>query len=194
MKRAAVIFVMLFAATIAFAPARADFDGNVNFLLGAKSLNSSDWSPNDNQVAFGAVMSFGEKDWPVHIAGDVLFSFDETTSGGVETTGVTFEFDPGIRWLILKKGTVFPYIGGGVGIIGAAAKVEETFVSVDAADATLGFWTDAGVFFRLGSNFNVGLDLRYSTAEVDLDFGAGVVAQDVNAGGFTVGVLMGFGW
>jgi outer membrane protein W len=166
----------------------------VNFFLGAKSLDSSDWNPNDNQAEFGAVMSFGAKDWPVQIAGDFLVSADQTTSGSTKTTGATFEFDPGIRWLILKKGKVFPYIGGGVGIIGAAVKVEDTFLSVDAADASLGFWTDAGVFFRLGSNFNVGLDLRYSTADVDLDFGAGVVAQDVSAGGFSFGFLMGFGW
>jgi outer membrane protein W len=139
-------------------------------------------------------MSFGQKDWPVQIAGDVLISVDETTEGVVKTTGATFEFDPGVRWLILKKGTVFPYIGGGIGIIGGAVEVENNFVSVDAADASLGFWTDAGVFFRLGSNFNIGLDLRYSTADIDLDFGGGLVANDVNAGGFSFGLLMGFGW
>jgi hypothetical protein len=194
MRIATIAAALLAVAAFACPPVSADFEGNVNFFLGAKSLNSSDWSPNDNQVAFGAVMSFGAKDWPVQIAGDVLVSADQTTRGGVKTTGSTFEFDPGIRWLILKKGTVFPYIGGGVGIIGAAVKVENNFVSIDAADATLGFWTDAGVFFRLGSNFNVGLDLRYSSANVDLDFGAGVVQQDVSAGGFSFGFLMGFGW
>jgi outer membrane protein W len=192
MRIAALSAAVLAVAAIACTSARADFDGNVNFFLGAKSLNSNDWSPNDNQVAFGAVMSFGMKDWPVQIAGDVLVSVDETTNGTVKTTGATFEFDPGIRWLILKKGTVVPYIGGGVGIIGGAAKVENNFVSVDAADASLGVWTDAGVFFRLGSNFNIGLDLRYSTADIDLDFGGGVVAQNVNAGGFSFGMLMGF--
>jgi hypothetical protein len=194
MRIAAVAVAFLAAAAFTSSPASADFDGNVNFFLGAKSLDSSEWSPNDNQVAFGAVMSFGQKDWPVQIAGDVLVSGDETTSGGVKTTSATFEFDPGIRWLILKKGTVFPYIGGGVGIIGAAVKVENNFLSVDAADASLGLWTDAGVFFRLGSNFNIGLDLRYSTADVDLDYGNGVVAQNVSAGGFSFGLLMGFGW
>jgi outer membrane protein W len=187
---AAVLAVAAFACT----SARADFDGNVNFFLGAKSLDSNEWNPNDSQVEFGAVMSFGQKDWPVQIAGDVLISVDETTEGVVKTTGATFEFDPGVRWLILKKGTVFPYIGGGIGIIGGAVEVENNFVSVDAADASLGFWTDAGVFFRLGSNFNIGLDLRYSTADIDLDFGGGLVANDVNAGGFSFGLLMGFGW
>jgi len=89
---------------------------------------------------------------------------------------------------------VFPYLGGGVGIIGAATKVDDGFVNIDAVDAAFGFWADAGLFFRLGSRFNIGLDLRYSTADVDLDFGSGFVARDVNAGGFGYGLLLGFGW
>lgn len=122
MRIAVVSAAVLAVTAIASPSASADFEGNVNFFLGAKSLNSNDWSPNDSQVAFGAVMSFGMKDWPVQIAGDVLVSVDETTAGSVKTTGATFEFDPGIRWLILKKGTVVPYIGGGVGIIGGEGR------------------------------------------------------------------------
>jgi len=198
MKLTAVTVGILAATALSFSPARADADGHVNFLLGQKSLSSGDWKPLESQIEFGAVMSFGQDDWPVHIAVDVLTSADEETVyepsvGDITFTGSTFEIDTGVR-KIWKAGKVRPYLGGGVGIIGAALKGDGGFVSADAADAGFGLWADTGVFFRLGSHFNIGLDLRYSSADVDLDFGSGVVAQDVNAGGFGYGLLLGFGW
>ena len=198
MKLTVVALGVLAAAALTFSPARADADGHVNFFLGQKSLSSDDWKPLEKQIEFGAVMSFGQDDWPVHIAVDVLTSVDQETgydpaAGDVTLTASTFELDAGVR-KIWKAGKVFPYLGGGVGLIGASTKVDNGFVNVDAVDAAFGFWADAGVFFRLGSHFNIGLDLRYSTADVDLDFGYGYVARDVNAGGFGYGLLLGFGW
>ena len=199
MRIAALTASLLAVAAFTCSPVRADFDGNVNFFLGEKNLDSGDWKPLENQFEFGAVMSFGAKDWPVQIAADVLISVDETTVydgflGDVTFTGTTFEFDAGFRWLIYKKGKVFPYIGAGVGIIGAAVQLDDGFDTVDANDASLGFWADGGVFFQLGGHFNIGVDLRYSDASVDLDYGSAIVAQDVNAGGFSYGLLLGFGW
>jgi len=198
MKLTVVTVGLLAVAALTFSPAQADADGHVNFFLGQKSLSSDDWKPLENQIEFGAVMSFGQDDWPVHIAVDVLTSVDQETvydpfTGDVTLTGSTFEIDAGVR-KIWKAGKVRPYLGGGVGIIGAALKGDDGFVSVDAADAGFGLWADTGVFFRLGSHFNIGLDLRYSSADVDLDFGSGFTAQDVNAGGFSYGLLLGFGW
>ena len=198
MKTAAVTGVLLVAAAFGFSPARADADGHVNFFIGQKSLDGDDWRPIEDQPEFGAVMSFGQDGWPVHIAVDVLLSGDEETVfdplfGNVKLTGSTFEVDAGVR-KIWKKGRVLPYVGAGVGIIGAALEVDNGFASVDGNDAGIGFWAGGGVFWRLGSRFNIGLDARYSSADVDLDFGSGVVARDVSAGGLQYGILLGFGW
>ena len=192
MKLTAVIVATLTAAAFTFSPARAGADGHVNFFLGQKSLNSGDWKPLESQIEFGAVMSFGQDDWPAHIAADVLTSVDQEILN-VTITASTFELDAGVR-KIWKAGKARPYLGGGIGIIGAALQGDVNYVSVDASDASIGLWADTGVFFRLGSHFNIGLDLRYSSADVDLDFGYGAVAQDVNAGGFSYGLLLGFGW
>jgi len=199
MKRVAVCVAVLAVVLFAFTPARADSAGNVNFFLGQKSLdlsnqNVSDLDQVEDQLAFGAIMSFGADDWPVQIAADVLVTADETTIAGDTITSTTFEFDAGVRWLIYKKGKIFLYVGAGVGVIGAAAEIESGPFTADDGDASLGFWADAGVFFRLGKAFNIGVDLRYSDASVDLEFAPGVVAQDLNAGGFSYGLLIGFGW
>jgi hypothetical protein len=198
MKLSAVAVVILAAASLTVPPALADADGHVNFFLGQKSLDSDDWAPIDDQFEFGAVMSFGQESWPVHIAVDVLGSvgqedvYDDLL-GSVTLTGSTFEVDTGVR-KIWKKGKTLPYIGAGVSVIGAALELDNGFSSVDANGGGFGFWAGGGVFWRLGTRFNIGLDLRYSAAEVDLDFGSGVVAHDVSAGGLQLGLLLGFGW
>ena len=198
MKIAVVTLAVLAAAALTVSPASANADGHVNFFLGQKSLDDF-WSPSlDKQLEFGAVMSFGQDDWPVHIAVDVLASAKETTVsdpsiGSVTATGSTFEVDAGVR-KIWKQGRVLPYIGGGVGVMGAALMGVNGFVSEDVADAGFALWADTGVFFRLGSHFNLGLDVRYSNANVDLDLGSGIVARGVNAGGLHCGLLLGFGW
>jgi len=200
MKKVMLMVGVIAAAVIASPQATASFDGNVNFFLGQKSLDSDDWQPIEDQLEFGAVMSFGADDWPVRIAADVLTSVEEKDvngfGGNVTLTGVTFEVDGGVRkiWKSGKNKNVLPYLGGGIGVIGGALELDNGFTKIDADDATLGFWADTGVFFRLGSNFNIGVDVRYSTAKVDFDFGAGNIARDINVGGLHYGMLLGFGW
>jgi Outer membrane protein beta-barrel domain len=194
-----ITLAAVFVTTLSVvAPAHADATGNVNFFLGQKSLSSSDWEPVEKQGEFGAVMSFGEKSWPISIAVDVLLSAAEEDAfdpflGSYTITGTTYEVDFGVR-KVWGKAATRPYIGGGLAVIGAGAELDNGLASVDADDSAVGFWADAGIFWRLGSHFNLGLDLRYSDADVDLDFGAGLVAQDIGAGGFSYGLLLGFGW
>jgi len=183
---------------LSIAPAHADATGNVNFFLGQKKLSSSDWEPVDTQGEFGAIMSFGQKEWPIDIAVDVLVSSAKEDAydsliGSYTITGTTYEIDFGVRKVWGKKATR-PYVAAGLGFIGAGAELDAGYTSIDANDSAFGYWVDAGIFWRLGSHFNIGLDLRYSGADVDLDFGSGAVAQNINAGGFSYGLLLGFGW
>jgi hypothetical protein len=198
MKFSAVTIVVLAATAFTFSPVLADGDGHVNFFIGQKSLDGDDWEPLDDQLEFGAVMSFGQDDWPVHIAVDVLASADEETvpygpGTSITLTGSTFEIAAGVR-KIWGKGRVHPYLGAGVAVIGAAFKGDNGFTSSSAKDTSFGYWAGGGVFWRLGKHFNLGFDARYSSAEMDFDFGFGSIAQDVSVGGLHYGVLLGFGW
>jgi hypothetical protein len=195
-------FVRLAPIVMAFAlltpTAFADADGHVNFFLGQKALDSGDWDPLDRQAEFGAVMSFGQDDWPIHIAVDVLVSADEDTIsdpfvGDVDVTGTTFEIDAGVRKIWGKK-AIHPYLGGGLAIIGAAVELDSPFGNDDADGQALGYWIDGGIFWRLGTRFNIGLDVRWSAADVDLDYGGTIPTDTVAAGGLSYGLLLGFGW
>ena len=61
-------------------------DADVNFLLGAKTLDDEDWTDTDDiggkieldqQAEFGVLSTFGGKEWPVQIALDLLASVAE---------------------------------------------------------------------------------------------------------------------
>jgi hypothetical protein len=143
-------------------------------------------------------MSFGGADWPVLIAVDVLTSGEEEDVfngpfGASKLTAGTFEGAFGVR-KIWQSWNVHPYAGGGIALVGAGAEYEAGIFDIDADDAAIGPWLGGGVFWRLGSRFNLGFDVRYSSADVDLDFGAGVIQHNVRAGGFHGGITVGFGW
>ena len=44
--------------------------GDVNFIIGRKLLDSNDWDHFDRQNAAGVEVSFGRDNWPIRIAID----------------------------------------------------------------------------------------------------------------------------
>jgi len=171
--------------------------GDANFLLGVKSLDEDNWAPVEDHVAFGAEVTFGKETWPIWIALDYFESAREKKDvpidlGGFvvarDLEGNTLELDLGVRkiwgqgWG--KEKRTRPYLGGGVGLMGAHFDAE--FSSDE--DFSLGVWAGGGIFWRLGSRFNIGATVRWSKAQVEL-FGV-----DGEAGGLTYGLLLGWGW
>jgi opacity protein-like surface antigen len=163
--------------------------GNVNFFLGQKSLDSDDWSPLDEQGEFGVLVDFRNKNWPVSIALDFLGSADDTSVSGIKLDAMTSEFNAGVRKIWEVQGSsVKPYLGGGIAFIRAEAEGAAFPVVVTEDDNGTGIWLNGGVYWTLGQHFNLGLDLRYSQADVTL-FGV-----DAKAGGSHVGLLLGYHW
>jgi hypothetical protein len=175
---------------------------NINFLLSGKALDSDDWGTTatgveaDSQPAFGVATSFGKTEWPVVVALDYLGSahYDDVlvtqpVVAKVDLVQATWELDAGVR-KIWKSGKARPFIGGGFGIMGAMQErpVPGTLLTVDDSDSTLGLWLNGGAFWRLGKRFNIGVDVRLATGKVTL-FG-----NDVEAGGGTLGLILGWGW
>jgi len=190
----AIRFALALSMLLLAAPATATFaGGDVNFLLGMKPLDKNDWAPVEDQGAFGAEVTFGKETWPVWIAVDYFATAAVeqrvpinvggfVTSGDI--TGTTFEFDFGIR-KIWGKHRTRPFLGGGVGVVGATFDADVT----DDSDQTAAAWAGGGVFWRLGRRFNLGGSVRWSDAKVSL-----FENDDVQAGGLTYGLILGWGW
>lgn len=159
--------------------------GNVNLMFGSKSLNSNEWPvPFDSQGEFGILIDVQPIGWPVSLAVDLLGSAEEV-AGLVESTS---ELDFGVRMVFDLGGTTLhPYVGGGLGLIGA--RVEDTWFGNVEEDSTLGTWISGGIFVTLGEHFNLGLELRHSSGVVNLP-----TLGQRDAGGDHVGLLLGYHW
>jgi hypothetical protein len=188
LKSALALLLLVLAAPMSAAFA----GGDANILLGIKPLDEDEWAPVEDHGAIGAEVAFGREAWPVWIAIDYFATagvqenvpvtvFGFTSTQDIEAS--TVEFDLGIR-KIWGKHRTRPFLGGGVGLIGATLDLGVD----DDSDATAGLWAGGGVFWRLGSRFNIGGTVRYSSAELE------IFDRDVEAGGFTYGLLLGWGW
>ncbi len=183
MRRVLALGVLFFVAGLMDpAIARADSKGEVNFIIGKKMLDQ-DWEPNEDQGEFGAEVTWGGSDWPIAFATDIVASSAGAEILGVEVNDRTAELAFGVR-KVWEAGPARPYIGGGIAKLEAERKANG--VTVD--DTTLGGWIGAGIFWRLGSRFNIGLAARVSRGQVTLS------GTDVEAGGTHAGLILGWGW
>ena len=183
MRRVLALGVLFFVAGLMDpAIARADSKGEVNFIIGKKML-AQDWEPNEDQGEFGAEVTWGGSDWPIAFATDIVASSAGAEILGVEVNDRTAELAFGVR-KVWEAGPARPYIGGGIAKLEAERKANG--VTVD--DTTLGGWIGAGIFWRLGSRFNIGLAARVSRGQVTLS------GTDVEAGGTHAGLILGWGW
>jgi opacity protein-like surface antigen len=156
--------------------------GNVNLLIGQKTLDKDDWEPLDKQAEIGVMFDIGGKDWPVNFALDMLVSADEETISGVDVDASTAELDIGIRKSFLE-GNLHPYAGGGLAVI------QSRIDGIDEdTDTGLGFWVSGGLYYSIIEHINVGFDLRYSYAKTTL---FGIEGQ---AGGTHVALFAGYHW
>jgi len=98
----------------------------------------------------------------------------------------------GVRKIWKVAGSsIRPYIGGGLAYINAEIRRQDIIFfapTVSDKDSGTGIWLNGGVYWTLNQSFNLGLDLRYSQADVTL-FGV-----DGEAGGTHVGIMLGYHW
>lgn len=203
MRKTIVLLIICFLLSIpdlAFCQTSSDphgWSGNVNLFLGAKFLDDDDWEPVDEHMEGGIFVDFKPNSWPLSIAVGLLHSEDDEDIGvavlgtGTFSTNLesqTTEVNLGVRKIWEDLAYVRPFIGGGIAIINAELETSALGVSVSDDDTGVGVWIDAGIYFTLAQYFNIGLDVRWSKAEVNL-FGVGG-----EAGGWHIGALVGHHW
>lgn len=170
--------------------AQGDWTGHVNFFLGQTSLRSGDWAPVERQNAAGLEIDFRKRWWPFNIAIDVVGSEKQEDSLVPGTGRIVLhsaevsELDLGIRKYWDNRPFFHPFAGGGISLVTA----EMQSLGVEDDDDGVGFWLNAGISLALTEHFNMGIEARYSMAEVTL------LGEDRTAGGFSWGGLFGFRW
>lgn len=170
--------------------------GNLNAFVGYKNQTDGFFRPEvDDHFELGLQLDFKSSNWPVSIAIDGFRSVSgETTLWAAATLGLvtaesrTQEIHFGIRKIWDDSPHLRPFIGGGIAYVKNEIDGEILFKDFSDDDAGVGFWLDAGFYWTFARHLNLGLDLRYSYAEVKL------LDEDVNAGGFHAGVIIGIHW
>ena len=205
MQRRGLVVLMTVLAT-AFVATPASADGNVNFLIGERRFENDFWEDADldRQGLFGANIDYGDPAWPVRVmfgvhssgafdweSGDDAFDFDQ------DPEAVVIELSAGAAWMPLE-GRTRPYIGLGVSRVGAWIDlVDEDY------DSTFAFYANGGIFWRLGSSFNFGFDVRTLQGAdlrfdaIDLGFAPGTYPNDrleIDADHLQFSFAIGFGW
>jgi Outer membrane protein beta-barrel domain len=178
-------YILVFFALAVVLPSTA-LASNVDFVLGQKSLEKSDWDPVDHQFLFGAQGDLQPEGWPIGLAYGALLSIGAKSVGGVDLTGTTVELRAGARKVFLEEGAVIrPYIGGGIAMIAASLDADVGGVTVSDDDVGFGPWFGGGVYFAVSDELHVGLDISKSQADVTL------FDVDADAGGVSIVVLFG---
>ena len=174
-----------------------DWTGNLNFFLGAKALDQDDWEPVEDQNEFGIKVDFKKQEWPMSIAIDYLSSIGDDTIllydpwwgyvlADVESN--TSELCFGVRKIWDHSPRMRPFIGVGLAMISAEATVRTWALSLSDDDKAMGFWIGGGIYWTLTEHFNIGFNLRWSKAEINL------FDVDTEAGGTHAGLLVGYHW
>jgi hypothetical protein len=194
---------------LAVSPAAAG--GTFNFTVGKTSLDQ-DVEPADDQTGFGVQWSFGKEGWPVMLAVDLIYS----TGDGSESYSAYFfpygylnaELDVDVKTMELAFGvrkewgkkSMHPFLGGGLQWTNTNVDADLSVSGlgsapiIDGDDSSVSFWANAGIYWRLGKHFNLGVNVRYRDAEATVQeeiFGSDV---DLDTSGVHYGALFGWGW
>ncbi len=202
MKKTIVIIIICFLLSIssmAFCQTSSDshtWSGNINLFLGTKFLDD-DGRQSDEHGEAGILLDLKHKKFPLSIAVDLLYSEGDEDIGvlilgfGTFDTKVesqAIEVNIGVRKTWENFVYIRPFIGGGLAFIGAELEASVLGESEAMDDEGIGVWIDFGIYVTLYKQFNIGIDARWSKAEVDL-FG-----KEMEAGGWHIGALVGYHW
>jgi opacity protein-like surface antigen len=198
MRRSGILFTVL-ALVLAFAATQIPAAKNsFNFFIGHKSIDDLEDIDLDSQVDFGIEMSFAGDDWPVAIAVDLLGSSASEDvsipsyyyygSYDVDVESTNWELDFGVRKTWEFASPVRPYFGGGIALGRGELEVDFDGLSASDDENGIGYWIGGGVYWKIGNSFNLGLNLRHSKIDVEIE------GDDLDIGGTHVGLVLGWGY
>jgi hypothetical protein len=188
---------MLLILPLAAAPSLAA--GNANFVLGARALGGDPWEEVENQAVFGVTVDFGPASWPVSLAAGYYLSTAEEegidvagfTSGDYRGTVAEFSFGVRKTWKLGEGARV--YVEGGGSSVLADVQLEGSSADIEDNDTSVGVYGQGGIFWRIGSAFNIGVDVR-ALAGTDVELTDFAEFGEGDADYVQIGMILGWGW
>ena len=192
MRKYVIGIVVVFLLVI-FNPAFASeeelsWEGNFNTFWGVKLLDQPGSSSYDEKWDVGLEYDFRRRDWPINIAIDLFYSFEQNNiclPGGGKAdhdTRIT-DINIGIRKLWQLNDDIRAFAGGGPALISFYEKIE----SIHDRDMNPGYWIHGGAYWTF-NDLNVGIEIRHTNADVH------VFGINREAGGEHYGLIIGYNW
>jgi len=183
--------------------------GNANYLIGQVYTDGDDWyrvvaedmEGKDVFPEWGVSFDFRKKEWPLGLILRVLKAKENNSYNGdlypvfkgTEVVADITETHIGVRkeWTFFQE-RLHPFLGAGVAFITGQGIIRPPsssgFDELTEDDDTHGFWVDCGAYWVLFNHVNIGANLIYSKAEIE------IADEKIDAGGFHTLVFAGFHW
>ncbi len=130
---------------------------NFTVLVGQRMLDEDDWEPVEDQIVMGVEVDQYELDESFGWEVGIQYSDDDGSVLGTDVSGSTTEFSFGVRKTFWYSGKLHPYIGLGISTLRAESDISGGTRDKDGA---VGGYAHAGLYWNVGQNFNVGVDVR----------------------------------
>lgn len=192
-----VYAAVLLAATIPFSSALAQeetdssWSVNLSGFLGRIDLDEADWGNRDIHGSIGLISDWKKQDWPVSIALDLIGSGREDKSSATREESTAATMHIGVRKVFGSPDQDFrPYIGGGLMLVESywLSKELATGIKTREEDSGTGTWVGIGAYKNISTSWQMGFDLRYSQADVEL------LGERRKAGGLQTAFSLGYQW
>lgn len=203
MKKAHVIFILLsFCILVTGTASAANPAGYAALKLGYFMPNDED----DGLDGFDSVVSFGfaiGAKFTPNIAAEVgwdYYSTDDTVNGYLndnyvtgDLTVTTWSIPVTCKLIAPVSNELEAFLGLGVGLYTSELEIEASgeHALVDVSDTVsgLGFHAMVGADYKISPNIVLGMELKWSKAELDFDLPYYLEDDEINVGGTTFNVV-----
>ncbi len=210
--KTAMLYVIIFTIFLPKVGFGFQWNGNIDFLLGFKTLHQEDWAPAYTNGATGIAGNFKKTTWPVEITFDFLYSkghqFEYSPNEHITSNGAgniyipphtykeyifeSYEINWGVRkkWVSFK--TASPFVSGGLSWVRNESRlngISRPEIYNQMHGTGIGAFVGCGFYLLLHPHFNVGIEFRYTSAQSTLD-----EKIKVEGGGRHFRMMMGYKW
>ncbi len=187
-----LLTLALMGATNSYAgPAADSWTGNWGVYLGNKSLDHQEWQNHEKHSSVALLTDFKKSEWPVSVAVDLFGTGDEDSTASGQSDAYSAEAHIGFRKILAfdePSCHLRPYVGGGLALVFSELTQPSGSASSTDEDTGKGYWLGTGAYYDVSDSFSVGLDLRYSSADIRLH------GVDHDAGGTNMSVGAVYRW
>lgn len=129
---------------------------NFNVYAGQRMVNEDDWEPVEDQMVIGVEVEKYDPHESFGWEAAIFYASDDGTNFGGNVSASATEFAFGIRKTMNLSGRLRPYIG--IGLAGIKAELKDA--AGDDDDSTAGVYGHGGLYWDVGQNFHLGVDVR----------------------------------